>query len=103
MKNFWIVIIVLFVIVAGMYLLRNKIVIYSLPRTKDPEKFGPAYWKALHGIAEKIPCPPCRNDGTQLMAFMHDVVNLKLGKKIYNQENYSKWKKIVCEGPQSQA
>lgn len=98
MKNFWIVVLVLLGLVIGVYLYRNKLVVYSLPRTHDPETFGPNYWKAIHSLVNKVPCPSCREDGKSLFVFAHDVVNKKIGKPIFDQQNYNKWKDHICEG-----
>lgn len=95
--KWWIVILVLAFIFVAIYLYNNKILIFSLPRSKDKDVFGPPYWKSFETIAHNIPCPPCRQHGEQLVSFMHDVVNLKLGKPIYNKENFSRWKKYICE------
>lgn len=61
---------------------------YDLPNNSEKEVFGPKYWYALHSIANKIPCPSCREDGVKLMRFAHDLVNLKTAKNLYDPLNF---------------
>lgn len=93
----WVIILVLFLIFVAIFLYKNKIIVFALPRSKDKDVFGPKYWKAFAKIADEIPCPPCRAHGKELISFMHDVVNLKLGKPIFNPQNFENWKQLVCE------
>lgn len=77
------------------YLTRG--VCYKLPTDTDPEVFGPKYWAAIHDISNRIPCPSCRADGKPLFVFAHDIVNAKIGKPLWNKENFLKWQKYVSE------
>jgi len=52
------------------------------------ECWGPIIWSYLHGIVDAIPCPKCRSEGQKLMIFIHDIVNVKLGKEIYDKRNF---------------
>lgn len=63
----------------------------------DTDVFGPEYWKAFHTLAEMIPCSICRKDAVPLLTFTHDIVNKKLGKSTFDQENYDKWTKRVID------
>lgn len=92
MKNWHIIVIVILaVLLAGSLYRQFTSTCYKLPTVSDPTKFGPYYWSAIHSIADRIPCSMCREDGKSLFVFAHDLVNLKLGKKIFNQENFNKW------------
>ena len=63
---------------------------YDLPKDVNPDVFGPKYWYALHDITHKIPCPGCRGFAEKFMVFFHDVVNKKLGKDLYDRDNYNR-------------
>lgn len=76
---------------------QDKILTYRLPTDMDTEVFGPHYWAALHNLVENIPCSICRNDAIGLMRGMHDVVNVKLDKPVYDKENFDKFLAHVCE------
>lgn len=75
---------------------KDKILTYRLPNSVDTEIFGPYYWGALHNVVDNIPCSICRNDAKPMMVFMHDLVNYKLDKPIFNPENFDKWAAYVC-------
>lgn len=108
MKKGWIVGIILLIIIGFViYYRRNsdkktiqkrirqdgseKIITYRLPTSTDPEYFGPFYWKAIHNLVSEVPCYSCRKDGESLFVFAHDLVNYKLGKKIFDQKNFDLW------------
>lgn len=58
--------------------------------------WGSKYWNAIHTIADMIPCSICHDDGVELFKFSHDLVNYKLGKKIWDQKNFDTWvQKII--------
>lgn len=63
---------------------------YYLPKDHNPNVFGPKYWFALHDIVDRIPCPSCREEAIPLMSFVHDFVNQKLKKPLYNPTNFYK-------------
>lgn len=89
MSKYILIIFGLFVII---YILsqRNKNkVCYELPVNKNPEIFGPYYWKALHNITDRIPCELCKPFAQKFMIFFHDVVNIKIGKPLFDPENYT--------------
>lgn len=73
------------------------IVTFKLPNSIDAEIFGPEYWRAFHTLSEMIPCSICRNDAVPMFRFVHDVVNKKLKKPLFDKENYDKWVERVCE------
>lgn len=92
MKNWHIVvIIVLSVLLLGSLYRQFTYPCFKLPKVSEPAKFGPYYWSAIHSIADQIPCSVCREDGKSLFIFAHDLVNFKIGKKIFNQPNFEKW------------
>lgn len=99
MKNIWIWISVILFIILIYVLYTKRGVCYNLPTNSDPEVFGPYYWKALHDITHRIPCPACRKDGVPLMIFMHDTINYKIGKPFFDLENFKKWQKYISEIP----
>lgn len=71
------------------------LVTYRLPKSKDTKVFGPEYWAAFHDLANRIPCDGCREDTNSFMVFWHDLVNIKTGKKVYDQKNFNEWIKRV--------
>lgn len=66
-------------------------VYYKLPKEGSTAVWGPYYWKALSTTVEKIPCGLCRGEAIEMISAMHDVVNFKLEKKLYSEENLRKW------------
>lgn len=70
-------------------------VCYDLPLSADPKVFGPPYWASFHDLAHRVPCPECRSMAEEFMVFFHDVVNKKLAKPTYDQDNYDKVKAYV--------
>ena len=71
----------------------EKILTYRVPTTMDSDYYSP-YWDSLHHIVSEIPCSICRNDAEKRMIFFHDSINAKLGKPIFNMQN---WKKYLIE------
>lgn len=69
------------------------VLLLKLPRHGGPDIFGPQYWKVNHYLANLIPCSICKNDAVPLEIFKHDIVNLKLDKKVFDKEN---WKTMVA-------
>lgn len=70
---------------------------FRLPTSVDPSVFGPEYWKAFHTLAEKVPCGLCRGFAEKFIVFFHDTVNLKLGKKLHDPENYDKFTQLISD------
>lgn len=68
---------------------------YVLPNNVDPNVFGPHYWKAFHNIADRIPCNLCKPFTQKFMIFFHDTVNKKLGKPLYDENNYNEMIKEI--------
>lgn len=64
---------------------------YDLPTSVDTEIFGPKYWEAFHDLAHRIPCTGCREEAESFVRFWHDSVNKKLGKPIFDKQNYQLW------------
>lgn len=59
---------------------------------KPPLLFNTGYdgskvWSELHRIVENIPCGSCSVEGQSLLNAMHDIINLRLGKPIYDLKN----------------
>ena len=71
--------------------MQSEKICYELPVTPETKVFGPKYWEAFHDLANRIPCGNCRQAGSSFMVFFHDLVNMKLGKPIYNKENFDGW------------
>eukprot|EP01065_Artemidia_motanka_P027532 TRINITY_DN3271_c2_g1_i1.p3 TRINITY_DN3271_c2_g1~~TRINITY_DN3271_c2_g1_i1.p3 ORF type:complete len:106 (+),score=25.91 TRINITY_DN3271_c2_g1_i1:90-407(+) len=51
---------------------------------------GHEVWGKLHKAVDKIPCATCREHGTSVMKFVHDFVNVGLGKKAMYPGNFHK-------------
>lgn len=72
-------------------------VCFNLPRNSDPMVFGPKYWEAFHALSHRIPCGLCRGFAERFMVFFHDTVNLKLGKPLYDKENFDYFTKLYVD------
>lgn len=76
---------------------KSKNVCYNLPTEGSPEDWGRYYWEAIHNIADRIPCSSCREEGSELFSFIHDFINEKTKKPLFDPENYQKWLNKFCE------
>jgi len=54
------------------------------------DECGGSWWAALHGVVQAINCPPCREHGQRLMSAMHDLVNHKLGRPLFDPNNFAR-------------
>lgn len=101
MKTWHIVILVLVVALIAFYIGRkwkfSDEVTFYLPTNKPLDVWGPEYWRAYHEISNRIPCEECRRDAVPLMVFMHDIVNAKKGKKLYDPQNFKMWQDKVAK------
>lgn len=68
---------------------------YNLPGSADPTVFGPVYWNAFHDLAKRVPCPGCRSFAEKFISYFHDVVNVKLGKPLFDSANYNEMKLYI--------
>lgn len=50
--------------------------------------YGPLWWAKLEQDVAAINCPPCRAEGQALLSAMHDLMNLKLGKPLFDANNF---------------
>ena len=55
-------------------------------------------WQELHTtLLNKIDCESCHEHAKELFSFIHDVVNLGLGKPAFDVKNFNKiYKQIQC-------
>ena len=55
-------------------------------------------WKELHTtVLQKIDCEACHDHAKELFSFIHDVVNLGLGKPAFDEKNFRKiFKQVKC-------
>lgn len=58
---------------------------------------GQRTWELLHGLADNYPCPPCKPVFQTLMSGAHDVVNIHLGKKVYDRKRFEQFVDLVNE------
>lgn len=84
-------------IISASWYIKSKNVCYNLPKHGSPDDWGSKYWFALHDIAHRVPCSICRNEGEELISFVHDYVNEKTGKQIFDLNNYTKWLNKISE------
>eukprot|EP01059_Diplonema_ambulator_P018006 TRINITY_DN30168_c0_g1_i1.p1 TRINITY_DN30168_c0_g1~~TRINITY_DN30168_c0_g1_i1.p1 ORF type:complete len:101 (+),score=13.99 TRINITY_DN30168_c0_g1_i1:76-378(+) len=49
---------------------------------------GHKVWNQLHKAVKEIPCMECREHGTNIMNFVHDFVNVGLGKTAKHPGNF---------------
>src|SRR6267143_2794565 len=67
--------------------------------TKEGEAIGALGWRVIFGGADLVAqaCPHC-SDAEDAVVFLKDVINTKIGKKIYDIPNFEKWLKIAEKG-----
>ena len=53
---------------------------------------GNRTWALLHGIIDHYPCEQCAEGGRTLISGIHDMVNLSLGKPIYD---FDRWQDFL--------
>eukprot|EP01062_Namystynia_karyoxenos_P035043 TRINITY_DN2567_c0_g1_i1.p2 TRINITY_DN2567_c0_g1~~TRINITY_DN2567_c0_g1_i1.p2 ORF type:complete len:137 (+),score=36.97 TRINITY_DN2567_c0_g1_i1:139-549(+) len=51
---------------------------------------GHKIWRQVHSAVDNIPCTTCREHGQSIMRFVHDFVNVGLGKKAKYPGNFHK-------------
>ncbi len=54
-----------------------------------PQVCGAGWWGALEGVVGSITCESCRTDAVKMLSAMHDLVNVRLGKGLYDPSNFS--------------
>lgn len=59
------------------------------------EQLGRKAWAQIHGACNILQCSICKNECITLTSGIHDVVNIKLGKPIFNRNQLMKFFKIV--------
>lgn len=84
------------IIISAWYIKSNN-VCYDLPEHGSTSEWGPKYWAALSNIAHRVPCSLCRGEAEEMISFLHDRVNLKLDKKLYDEQNFDKWLNIFYD------
>ena len=52
-----------------------------------PSDWGPKAWDLLHAVAERLPCPTCRDAGVWMMNGCHDLVNFHKGDPLEKPED----------------
>ena len=56
---------------------------------------GNRTWKLYHGVMDHYPCSTCREAGLVLISGIHDIVNIHLGKGVYDRKSWNKFKGFV--------
>jgi len=56
---------------------------------------GAEVWKEREQANSKITCDICRDKAEKLETFTHDIVNARLGKKIFDKNNWDEHVQIV--------
>ena len=56
---------------------------------------GSKIWEERRMINDKIECESCHAEAQKLETFTHDIVNGRLGKKIYDKDNFHSFVDIV--------
>lgn len=56
---------------------------------------GSKIWKKIHDLPKEIECEECSSHADSNFKGLHDAVNLGLGKKPYDADNFSKFAKEV--------
>jgi len=56
---------------------------------------GSKIWEKRMKINEGIECETCRDEAIKLEKFSHDIVNARIGKKIFDKPNFKKHVQII--------
>lgn len=56
---------------------------------------GSHIWKQRRQLVKKIECETCRDEADKLETFTHDIVNARLGKPVYDKQNFHKFVEVV--------
>lgn len=56
---------------------------------------GSKIWEERKKINSKIECESCKEEAGNLETFTHDIVNARLGKKVFDKNNFHKFVDIV--------
>ena len=56
---------------------------------------GSKIWAERKRINDKIECESCKEEAKKLETFTHDIVNARLGKKIFDKNNWNKFVDVV--------
>lgn len=78
-------------ILISVFYIKATGVYYKLPKHGTPDEWGKYYWNALSTTAEKIPCGLCRGEAIEMISALHDTINFKLKKDLYDEDNLKKW------------
>jgi len=49
---------------------------------------GKVWWQALEATTQGMNCKRCQQEAFSLISAMHDLVNARLGKPLFNEENF---------------
>ena len=56
---------------------------------------GSKVWEKRRKLIDEIDCESCNEEAHKLETFTHDIVNARLGKKVYDKENFHKFVDVV--------
>ncbi len=56
---------------------------------------GSKVWDARKKINDSIECESCKDEASKLETFTHDIVNVRLGKKVFDKSNWNNFVGIV--------
>lgn len=57
--------------------------------------WGPLIWKRLEATCSLIPCDTCREHCEKMIRFEHDLVNVHLGKPLFDPANFTEYLSTV--------
>lgn len=57
-------------------------------KTGSKADWGPCIWGELHEVADRIPCDECKGFGVRAIRAVHDMVNVKLGKPLFDPKGF---------------
>ncbi len=73
----------------------------GIPENLSPEAWraaiGERTWGLFHHVIENYPCETCRAEGMILISGIHDLVNIHLGKGVYDRAKWKQFTKLVKE------
>lgn len=72
---------------------------HGIPKGISDEEWraaiGNRTWKLFHGVMDNYPCETCRGAGMVLLSGIHDMVNIHLGKGVYDRKKWNEFKRYV--------
>lgn len=63
------------------------------------KRIGPPVWRTREKLCRVLPCETCEDHCVQAEHAVHDIVNVKTGKPLFDPDNLAGFKRVVCAIP----